>query len=73
MNNFVKRTLSAIVYAGLVLTSILVQPQCFGGHPLLFGILFLILSTRPAYTIAERVRLTKLFIIVNYFLNNLQR
>ncbi len=45
MNNFVKRTLSAIVYAGLVLTSILVQPQCFGGHSLLFGCLFLIVST----------------------------
>lgn len=45
MNNFVKRTLSAIVYAGLVLTSILVQPQCFGTHPLLFGVLFLIVST----------------------------
>ena len=45
MNNFVKRTLSAIVYAGLVLTSILVQPQCFGTHPLLFGALFLIVST----------------------------
>lgn len=45
MNNFVKRTLSAIVYAGLVLASILVQPQCFGTHPLLFGALFLIVST----------------------------
>ena len=45
MNNFVQRTLSAIVYAGLVLTSILLQPQCFGGHPLLFGVLFLIVST----------------------------
>ena len=45
MNNFIKRTLSAIVYAGLVLTSILVQPQCFGTHPLLFGALFLIVST----------------------------
>lgn len=45
MNNFVKRTLSAIVYAGLVLTSILVQPHCFGTHPLLFGALFLIVST----------------------------
>ena len=45
MNNFVQRTLSAIVYAGLVLTSILLQPQYFGGHPLLFGVLFLIVST----------------------------
>ena len=45
MNNFVQRTLSAIVYAGLVLTSILLQPQCFGTHPLLFGVLFLIVST----------------------------
>ena len=45
MNNFVQRTFSAIVYAGLVLTSILLQPQCFGGHPLLFGVLFLIVST----------------------------
>ena len=45
MNNFVTRTFSAIVYAGLVLTSILLQPACFGGHPLLFGILFMIVST----------------------------
>ena len=45
MNNFVKRTLSAIVYAGLVIAAILVQPLCFGGHPLLFGVLFLIIST----------------------------
>lgn len=45
MNNFVTRTLSAIVYAGLVIAAILVQPLCFGGHPLLFGVLFLIIST----------------------------
>ncbi len=45
MNNFVTRTLSAIVYAGLVIGAILVQPLCFGGHPLLFGVLFLIIST----------------------------
>ena len=45
MNNFITRTLSAIVYAGLVIGSILVQPLCFGGHPLLFGILFMIVST----------------------------
>jgi phosphatidate cytidylyltransferase len=45
MNNFITRTLSAIVYAGLVIGSILVQPLCFGGHPLLFGILFMIIST----------------------------
>ena len=44
MNNFLKRTLSAIVYAGLVLSSILVEPACFGGHPLLFGVLMMILS-----------------------------
>ena len=44
MNNFLTRTLSAIVYAGLVLDSILVEPACFGGHPLLFGILMMILS-----------------------------
>ena len=45
MNNFITRTLSAIVYAGLVIGSILVQPVCFGGHPLLFGVLFMIVST----------------------------
>lgn len=45
MNNFLTRTLSAIVYAGLVIGSILVQPICFGGHPLLFGVLFMIVST----------------------------
>lgn len=45
MNNFVVRTLSALVYAGLVLGSVLIDPQMFGGHPLLFGVLFLILST----------------------------
>lgn len=45
MNNFITRTLSAIVYAGLVIGGILVQPICFGGHPLLFGILFVIVST----------------------------
>ena len=44
MNNFFKRTLSAIVYAGLVLSSILLEPACFGGHPLLFGVLMMILS-----------------------------
>ena len=45
MNNFLTRTLSAIVYAGLVIGSILVQPVCFGRHPLLFGVLFMIVST----------------------------
>ena len=45
MNNFLTRTFSAIVYAGLVIGSILVQPVCFGGHPLLFGVLFMIVST----------------------------
>ena len=45
MNNFITRTLSAIVYAGLVIGSILVQPLCFGGHPLLFGVVFMIVST----------------------------
>jgi phosphatidate cytidylyltransferase len=44
MNNFIVRTLSAIVYAGLVIGSIFVQPACFGGHPLLFGVLFMVLS-----------------------------
>ena len=44
MNNFVQRTLSAVVYAGLVLSSILVTPACFGGHPLLFGVLMMIVS-----------------------------
>lgn len=45
MNNFILRTMSAIVYAGLVLLSILLQPVCFGGHPLLFGVLFMVIST----------------------------
>ena len=45
MNNFFTRTLSAVVYAGLVIGSILVQPVCFGGHPLLFGVLMMIVST----------------------------
>ena len=45
MNNFVQRTLSAVVYAGLVLSSILVTPASFGGHPLLFGVLMMIVST----------------------------
>ena len=45
MNNFIVRTLSAIVYAGLVLGSILIDPQVFGGYPVLFGVLFLIIST----------------------------
>lgn len=45
MNNFIVRTLSAIVYAGVVITSILVQPLCFGGHPLLFGVVFMLIST----------------------------
>jgi phosphatidate cytidylyltransferase len=45
MNNFVQRTLSAVAYAGLVLSSILVAPACFGGHPLLFGVLMMIVST----------------------------
>jgi phosphatidate cytidylyltransferase len=36
--------MSAIVYAGLVISSIFVQPVCFGGHPLLFGVLFMVLS-----------------------------
>lgn len=45
MNTFLKRTLSAIVYAGSVIGAILLQPQCFGGHPLLFGVLFLVITT----------------------------
>lgn len=45
MNNFITRTLSAIVYAGLVSASILFQPECFGRHMLIFGILFMIVST----------------------------
>ena len=45
MNNFITRTLSAVVYAGLVISSILISPECFGEHPLLFGVLFLIVST----------------------------
>lgn len=44
MNNFIVRTLSAIVYAGLVISSIFVQPACFGSHPVLFGALFMLLS-----------------------------
>ncbi len=45
MNNFITRTLSAVVYAGVVIVSILVQPECFGNHMLLFGIVFMIVST----------------------------
>ena len=45
MNNFIVRTLSAIVYAVLVIGSIVLQPLCFGGHPLLFGVLFMIISS----------------------------
>lgn len=45
MNNFITRTLSAIVYAGVVIASILVQPASFGDHMLLFGIVFMIVST----------------------------
>ena len=45
MHNFIVRTLSAIVYAVLVIGSIIMQPICFGGHPLLFGVLFMIIST----------------------------
>lgn len=45
MNNFITRTLSAIVYAGVVVASILVQPECFGNHMLLFGIVFMIVSS----------------------------
>jgi phosphatidate cytidylyltransferase len=45
MNNFITRTLSAIVYAGGVVASILVQPECFGNHMLLFGVVFMIVST----------------------------
>ena len=44
MNNFIQRTLSAIVYAGLVIGSIVWQPACFGTHPLLFGILMMLVS-----------------------------
>lgn len=44
MNNFIVRTMSAIVYAGLVISSIFVQPACFGTHPVLFGTLFMLLS-----------------------------
>lgn len=45
MDNFITRTLSAIVYAGVVVASILVQPECFGNHMLLFGVVFMIVST----------------------------
>ena len=45
MNNFITRTLSAIVYAGVVVASILVQPECFGNHMLVFGVVFMIVST----------------------------
>ena len=72
MNNFVQRTLSAIVYAGLVLTSILLQPQCFGTHPLLFGILFLIVSTLAVrefhVLVGSDVRLQSFAMIANALL-----
>ena len=45
MNNFITRTLSALVYAGVVIASLLVQPECFGNHMLLFGIVFMIVSS----------------------------
>lgn len=45
MNNFITRTLSALVYAGVVIASLLVQPECFGNHMLLFGVVFMIVST----------------------------
>ena len=72
MNNFVQRTLSAIVYAGLVLTSILLQPQCFGTHPLLFGVLFLIVSTLAVrefhVLVSSDVRLQSFAMIANALL-----
>ena len=72
MNNFVQRTLSAIVYAGLVLTSILLQPQCFGTHPLLFGVLFLIVSTLAVREfhalVSSDVRLQSFAMIANALL-----
>lgn len=45
MNNFITRTLSAIVYAAVVIASLLIQPVCFGSHMLLFGVVFMIVST----------------------------
>lgn len=45
MNNFITRTLSALVYAGVVIASLLVQPECFGNHMLLFGVVFMMVST----------------------------
>ncbi len=72
MNNFVQRTLSAIVYAGLVLTSILLQPQCFGTHPLLFGVLFLIVSTLAVrefhLLVSSDIRLQSFAMIANALL-----
>lgn len=72
MNNFVQRTLSAIVYAGLVLTSILLQPQCFGTHPLLFGVLFMVVSTLAVrefhVLVGSDVRLQSFAMIANALL-----
>ncbi len=72
MNNFVQRTLSAIVYAGLVLTSILLQPQCFGTHPLLFGVLFLVVSTLAVrefhVLVSSDIRLQSFAMIANALL-----
>ena len=72
MNNFVQRTLSAIVYAGLVLTSILLQPQCFGTHPLLLGVLFLIVSTLAVrefhVLVSSDIRLQSFAMIANALL-----
>ena len=72
MNNFVTRTLSAIVYAGLVITSIVVQPQCFGEHPFLFGGLFLIISTLAVrefhVLVGSDIRLQSLAMISNALL-----
>ena len=72
MNNFVQRTLSAIVDAGRVLTSILLQPQCFGTHPLLFGVLFLIVSTLAVrefhVLVSSDIRLQSFAMIANALL-----
>ena len=72
MNNFVVRTLSAIVYAGLVIGSILLQPLCFGWHPLLFGALFMVVSALAVrefhVLVGSDIRIQSLAMICNVLL-----
>ena len=72
MNNFVVRTLSALVYAGLVIGSILLQPLCFGGHALLCGALVMVvraLAVREFHVlVGSDIRIQSLDMICNVLL-----